>query len=710
MMVSIKKPACVLAAFTLFSLGLSARSLVEAKGTSGLKNIATSHTMDVTVDIGSLRVSGEDRIAVRPGAEELRLLIRSGSFIDRVELSGVSLEFTTRDIPGERASETVVRLPARSLGKDRRVAVSFHGTFPGMDAARENIRRGVAYVEDGVIGEEGIFLPSSSLWYPQEESGIASYDVTVTVPGGYTAIMEGEPVKAAKKGYNVSRWKTEHPVDGMDLVAAKYAVEKEVYKGVAIYTYFFEKDPGLTRLYIDKTKGYLDLYQGMIGPYPFKKFAVVENFLPTGYGMPSFTLLGSTVLRLPFIPDTSLGHEIAHNWWGNSVFVDSSGGNWSEAITTYTADYLYAKRGGVEDPGEFRFNKLLGYRNFAGKDGIALKDFKDSASTASRAVGYGKGVMVFNMLENLLGPDAFNRGIKEFYRANAFRRASWSDIEKAFGKASARDLGWFFDQWVARSGGPVLSVKGVESKGTAGGATVSFEISQEDTAPFILDLPVFFTTDKGTEWKTVRVSKETERVSFELHGEPVSFEIDPEYQTFRVVADDEVPASLAGFFGDKDAVIIVPRDQIASAKYSKTAQTISADYGIKMLTDSDNIKDYLREKSVFIFGGSGENKLYSTIEPYLSKELTVTGSYYEVGKKRYDKAGTVLAVAVKNPFNPSKTLCFFAGDAEPEKITMNGKRLRYFSDSSYIVFTPGGKVEKGTFSGSRRLRFDFRGN
>ncbi len=53
---------------------------------------------------------------------------------------------------------------------------------------------------------------------------------------------------------------------------------------------------------------------------------------------------------------------------------------------------------------------------------------------------------------------------------------------------------------------------------------------------------------------------------------------------------------------------------------------------------------------------------------------------------------------------------FFAGDAEPEKITMNGKRLRYFSDSSYVVFTPGGKVEKGTFSGARRLRFDFSGN
>ena len=706
-MVSVNFPACVCAASAFFILGFSGSSPAAAKGTSALSNNVSSHTIDVTVDTGARSVAGVDRLSVGPGAAELKLVIRSGSVIDRIELSGATLKYTTREIPEERASETVVRLPAGPPGKDRTLAVSFHGTFPGVDAARENIRRGVAYVEDGVIGDEGIFLPSSSLWYPQEENSLASYDVTVAVPDGYTSIMEGEPVKAAKKGSNISRWKTEHPLDGMDLVAARYTVEKEAYKGVAIYTYFFEKDPALSKLYIDKTKGYLDLYQGMIGPYPFRKFAVVENFLPTGYGMPSFTLLGSAVLRLPFIPDTSLGHEIAHNWWGNSVFVDPSEGNWSEAITTYTADYLYAKRGGVEDPVEFRFNKLLGYKNFAGNGGISLNDFKDSTSTASRAVGYNKGVMVFNMLENLLGPDAFGRGIKEFYRANAFRRASWSDIEAAFEKASSRDLKWFFDEWVRRAGGPMISVSGVEVQEAAGRASVSFDISQQAPEPYILDLPVLFTTDKGAVWKTVRLSKYSERVSFELDGALESFEIDPEHQVFRLLSDEEVPASFAGFFGDKSAVIILPRDKAAVEKYSATARTLSSDYGIKMMADSENIRDYLKERSVLIFGGSGENRLYPSIEPYLSKELTVTASYYEVGKKKYDRAGTIVAVAVKNPFNPSRTLCFFAGDAEPENITRSGKRLRYFADSSYIVFTPDGKVEKGGTPGARKLRFEF---
>jgi len=709
-MLSVKKLSCVIAALTLFSLGFTVPSIALAKGTDGLNSFVISHSIDVSVDTASRKLKGQDRMTVDGEATQLRLLLRSGSFIDAVTLAGKGLSYTTREIPDEQASETVVSLPKGQAGKTRTVSVSFHGEFPGVDSARENVKRGVAYVEDGVIGEEGIFLPSSSLWYPQEEAGLAYYDVTVEVPAGYTSVMEGEQVEASKKVYNISRWKTEHRVDGMDLVAARYKVEKEVYGAVEIYTFFFESDPALSRLYINKTKGYLDLYRDMIAPYPFKKFAVVENFLPTGYGMPSFTLLGSTVLRLPFIPDTSLGHEIAHNWWGNSVYVDASEGNWSEAITTYTADYLYARRGGREDPVEFRTNKLLGYKNFAGGDAIALKDFKDSTTTASRAVGYSKGVMVFNMLENLLGPDLFGRGIKEFYRANAFRRASWDDIEAAFEKASSRDLGWFFDEWVKRPGAPELKLGAVVVKRSGAESSVSFDLTQTADEPYILDLPVLLTTDSGPQWESVRLSSASGHFSFELGGTLESLEIDPGYQVFRLMSDQEVPASFAGFLGDKSAVIILPKDKAAYDKYLGVARSISADYGIRILTDSENMKSYLRDRSVFIFGGSGENRLYPTIEPYLSKELVSAGSYYEINSKRYEKAGAVVAVAVKNPFNPSGTICFFSSDAYPDETLRNGKRLKYFSDSSYIVFPAAGKVEKGVFPGNRPLRFEAKGS
>jgi len=91
---------------------------------------------------------------------------------------------------------------------------------------------------------------------------------------------------------------------------------------VDIYTYFYPDNAGLSARYLEAAARYIGFYAELFGPYPFEKFAVVENFFPTGYGFPSYTLLGSAIIRLPFIIDTSLPHEIAHCWWGNGVLVD----------------------------------------------------------------------------------------------------------------------------------------------------------------------------------------------------------------------------------------------------------------------------------------------------------------------------------------------------------------------------------------------------
>jgi aminopeptidase N len=107
-----------------------------------------------------------------------------------------------------------------------------------------------------------------------------------------------------------------------------------------------EPDATLARPYLDATADYIRFYSQLIGPYPYAKFALVENFWETGYGMPSFTLLGSKVIRLPLILHSSYPHEILHNWWGNGVYVDTAGGNWSEGLTSYLADHLIREQQG----------------------------------------------------------------------------------------------------------------------------------------------------------------------------------------------------------------------------------------------------------------------------------------------------------------------------------------------------------------------------
>lgn len=687
---------------TLFAA--SAAFLLSSAALAGAESRVISHTLNITVDIEKRTLSGIDTLTLKEGTKEIRLVLRRSSSLDRALAHGKDLKFAVNGF--EDANEVVIALPEGA----NELAVHFHGEFPATESARENLKRGVAFVEDGTIGPEGAFMPSNSAWFPQEDGGISFFDATVSVPEGYSTVMEGELVKTTlEKGRAIERWKTEAPLDGLDLVAGRYIIEKERLGGIDIYTYLFEKDPKLSRLYMDKTKEYLGLYQDLIGPYPFKKFAVVENFLPTGYGMPSFTLLGSTVIRLPFIPDTSLGHEIAHSWWGNSVFVDNSTGNWVEALTTYTADYLYARRKGAKEARDFRLSKLRGYKNYAGGTAIALKDFIDSTAVASRAVGYNKGVMVFNMLERAIGTEAFKKGLKGLYSGYAFKKASWADIRKVFEAAHGKDLGWFFEQWVERGGGPVLSISDPLAKKTSTGYTVGFKIRQPAPA-YAITLPALLRTESGEVWKDIDIKSEEESVSIELKSRPLSVEIDPDNDIFRVLDSSEIPPSFASVFGDPKGVIIAPAKAGAKEKYSSSAELLSKDYGLEVAEDSElGTRDVLKGRSALILGGPGENTAWWLAARHLSGLVSIKEDSYTIKGKAYAKDGVFIAITVKKPEDPSKVVSFFMGDGGAEKVLEAAKRLRYFSEYSYAVFREGG-VDKGTFEAENSLKLGFTGS
>ena len=148
--------------------------------------------------------------------------------------------------------------------------------------------------------------------------------------------------------------------------------------------------------------------------------------------MPSYTLLGPQVIRFPFILTSSYPHEILHNWWGNSVFVDYATGNWCEGLTAYMADHLIQEQRGQGE--EYRRDTLQKYRSYV-KDGrdFPLTEFRSRHSAATEAVGYGKTLMLFHMLRQRLGDDGFRQWAARFYRENRGKQASFSDIRKAHG-------------------------------------------------------------------------------------------------------------------------------------------------------------------------------------------------------------------------------------------------------------------------------------
>ena len=412
--------------------------------------------------------------------------------------------------------------------------------------------------KDNLISSEVIQLMEN--WHPAVE-GLSLYRLTAVLPNELEGISEAEEIHIRELAGNSREFHFDfhHPLRNITLVAGKYQVEKESHGGVEIYTYFFPEDSGLSKTYRESIKKYLDMYEKYIGKYPFIRFSVVENFLPAGYSFPTFTLLGKDIVKMPFIVDTSLGHEVLHQWFGNLVYNADKGGNWSEGLTTYLADHMYEEMKGSGL--DYRKQVLISFQSYvtADKD-FPLQSFSGSVDRASASIEYGKSAMVFHMLRKMVGDEIFFSSIRRFVEKNSFKAASWDELRDAFESGYGQNLAWFFKQWIDESGVPDLEVRNLELKYRGAKAIVSFTVDQK-TKKYKLPLPVLLKLRGEEARKVFEIEKESTLLEMEVDAQktPVALIIDDNYDLFRKLSYGESPPVISRLLGDDKKIFVLPR-------------------------------------------------------------------------------------------------------------------------------------------------------
>jgi uncharacterized iron-regulated protein len=407
------------------------------------------------------------------------------------------------------------------------------------------------------IGPDGIALTSG--WYPIPEQDIA-FSLTATLPPGFKGISESDSMDIQQDG-DVLKTSFSRAVQAIHLAAGPYLIEKEsIRDGLALSTWFFAEDAELSREYLDAAKAYILRYEKEIGPFPYNHYAIVANRLPSGFGMPTFTLLGQMVLRLPFIKDTSLGHEILHSWFGNSIKVADESGNWCEGLTSYLADFSFATAKGKGT--EHRKNSLINYQSYVHPDSaIAMQDFRSAShnqplANAVRAVGYNRSAMFFHQLRGLLGPENFAMGIRLFASSHLGQTASWNDIKVALETVSKQDLSQFFTQQLTRKDLPSLSVTDVRTESRQDSSILHFTLQQNSEQPFVLQVPIQVTTIDGTKTFSWPVSEKETKINIPLDEVALSFSIDPEFDLFRELDPVELPPVWSRFMGAEHILLV----------------------------------------------------------------------------------------------------------------------------------------------------------
>ncbi len=631
------------------------------------------HTLTVHIDPASGTLRVQDQMELPEGESEWPLLLHAG--LDPKVRKG-DAELTPL---GDVEHLTRYRLRLRTPGP---VTLSYGGRIRhDLERLDESMGRARQW-SLGTVNPDGVFLDGDSGWYPRIPDTLQTFRLQVHLPDGWTAVSQG--AGPGNPGSGLSIWSETHPQEDIYLIAAPFRVYREPAEGFEAQVYLRQPDDELAQRYLKATAKYVAFYSDLIGPYPFAKFALVENFWETGYGMPSFTLLGPQVIRLPFIINTSYPHEILHNWWGNGVYVDDATGNWSEGLTNYLADYWLKERAG--QGAEYRRDMLTSFADYVRESqDFPLSEFHGRHGSASQAIGYGKGAMFFHMLRRQLGDEMFKQGLRRFYADNRFRAASYADLRSAFETVSGRDLRAFFTAWTTRPGAPRLALTDVRLTRNGEEYRVTGQIEQTQAAdPFPLQLPILIHRQAGDpRMLIVESKKRTTPFDVTLTSEPTRLAVDPAFEVFRTLLPGETPVTLGNLFGADQGLILLPSSapdslQAAYRQLANAWQQGHPEWRIHLDSEVAQLPD---DRPVWLLGW--ENRHLGTFAAEAS-DFTFTPS-----ERRLQLRDSVLddtQSVVLTRWHGRQPLAWLA-TSDPQALPALTRKLPHYGKYSYLAFT-----------------------
>ncbi|MBI3596027.1 MAG: M1 family peptidase [Nitrospirae bacterium] len=546
----------------------------------------------------------------------------------------------------------------------------------------------------GVISEEGVFLTGTTQWYPWFNDDPVTFSLDVDLPEPWEAVSQGERTRhEQKKGRMETRWESSQPQEEILLIGGPFIEYNRSAGDIQVMAFLRTPDEELANRYLEAGGSYLAMYEKLLGPYLYKKFALVENFWETGYGLPSMTLLGSAVIRLPFILSSSYPHEILHNWWGNGVFVNDEKGNWSEGLTTYMADYLIQEQQGTAS--EYRRTALQKYADYVTehKD-FPLTEFRARYSPASEAVGYGKTMMFFHMLRRRLGDEAFVNALRNFYRENQTRPATFDDLRAAFAAVAGEDLKSEFAQWVGQRGAPALSLSSAQTQVRGNGYLFTAILEQTQPGPaYRLRVPIAVTLEGREKAYQTSVKMDAKRsgLAVIVPGRPLRLDVDPEFDLFRRLTRDEIPPALSQSLGAEKTLFILPSDadeavrqgyrQFAESLSTVLQQSPSVSFEIKL---DREVSALPTDRAAWILGW--ENRFVPSIPTALTgRELSILQNGLQIGDTKVERKDHAIVVTARQPQNANAAMTWVAADSITALPGL-GRKLPHYGSYSYLVF------------------------
>ena len=393
-----------------------------------------------------------------------KITARATQDLSRFDLDFVGLTVRSLKIDGKAASWTrdageLVVTPRAGIrrGSTFKIVAKYDGIPEPVDD--EFGISGFYHTDDGAIvsGEPRV----AATWFPSNDHprDRASFRFRITVPAGLEAIANGVLKSHRTHGaWTTWTWDAREPMAtylaGMGI--GHFDIRSYKQNGIrfwdAIDSRLFTDGSGLGETILktfDKQAAILDFEAGVFGRYPFKAGGGIVDVEPNlGFSLENQTR--------PIYPENNIGdpidndflvvHELAHQWVGDRVALDSWQHIWlNEGFATYT-EWLWGEDQGLGTAQE-NFDYWYG---LIGEDDpfwdlpIADPGLPDMFDFEV----YLRGAMTLHALRLTVGDTTFFKILHDWVKTQSGDTVTTDEFIRFAGEVSHRDLGPFFDEWL----------------------------------------------------------------------------------------------------------------------------------------------------------------------------------------------------------------------------------------------------------------------
>ena len=352
-----------------------------------------------------------------------------------------------------------------SRGSAFEIVVGYSGTAGQITPGSVQIPNGWLRSSDGLftVNEPD----GAATWYPvnNHPSDKATYTISVTVAVPYVAVSNGLLREKRTDGASTTFvYASDDPMASYLTVVAVGLFEEAPEAGpdgLPIRNYFSSGVPQVEREFFARQADMMKFFADSFGPYPFDSYGsvVVDADFAAALETQTMSTFGRGVLQLG---EAVVAHELAHQWFGNSVTPASWKDIWlNEGFATY-AQWLWSES--IEGPGAVEERVREAYGAMSGLNLIALGVEPEVAVTRAaqqypppgnppldnlfNAAVYQRGALTLHALRLRVGDATFFEVLRSYAAAFRHQNASTDDFIELAEEIAGEDLDDLFTAWL----------------------------------------------------------------------------------------------------------------------------------------------------------------------------------------------------------------------------------------------------------------------